>query len=474
MIFVVALMTAWTGRDRSIGNRLYLAAYGLVFLFFAYDEYHIVHEGIPNWRLVYGVAGGGIVAFAVVMMARSDRRERIWYGWLAAGPTVMALGAIAVDTIQHPSYGLLYTLCEDLGFDFLGSCKIYALEESLEFLGAWLTLIAVLGLFSASAPTPRPRVRRALYAWPALWILALLHYPVFLLLEAPLSAQGASVIFDSGGPKTDIELHGYNVEETEGTVAVQLYTYARYHAHFLLGYSVHLVDQVNGESIASSDKNWERWVGPRLGPGYRHAHRERLVLQIPPEAPPNRALWLVLTLWSERDGEYEKKAIVSSDHRLLSDTQAILMELVIPAKSAFPSASTRMTAFEEGLSLEAVELPNTVQAGDTLHIPFAWRAEADGGEEYIQFLHFVHEESGKQWGYDQQPLGARLPTRLWYAGLADSETWEVSVPADLGLGRYAVFTGLYGSSDQGRVPVSDADGRLLADARVPLGTIVID
>ena len=102
-----------------------------------------------------------------------------------------------------------------------------------------------------------------------------------------------------------------------------------------------------------------------------------------------------------------------------------------------------------------------------------WETTADGEEDWVQFLHFVHEETGALWNHDQQPLGARLPTRLWYEGLRDTETWQITIPEDLAPGRYAVYTGLYRLSDLARLPVSDADGMPLPDARVPLGSITI-
>ena len=92
----------------------------------------------------------------------------------------------------------------------------------------------------------------------------------------------------------------------------------------------------------------------------------------------------------------------------------------------------------------------------------------------MQFLHFSHEESGEWWVYDQQPLGPRLPTRLWYSGLADSEIWQVPLPADLAPGRYTIFTGLYRTRDQQRVPASDSEGKSWLDARVRLGILTID
>jgi len=92
----------------------------------------------------------------------------------------------------------------------------------------------------------------------------------------------------------------------------------------------------------------------------------------------------------------------------------------------------------------------------------------------VQFLHLRHEDSGAWWGYDQQPLGARLPSRLWYDGLFDSETWEIPVPAELAPGVYAVYTGLYRSSDQERLPATDADGRPFVNGRIPLGRLSLE
>jgi len=60
------------------------------------------------------------------------------------------------------------------------------------------------------------------------------------------------------------------------------------------------------------------------------------------------------------------------------------------------------------------------QLGETVTEGPLLLAESDGREEYVQFLHLGHEESGEWQVYDQQPLGARLPTRLWYSGLVDS------------------------------------------------------
>ena len=134
-------------------------------------------------------------------------------------------------------------------------------------------------------------------------------------------------------------------------------------------------------------------------------------VEIPPQAPANRALWVVLTLWREKDGEYVLQEILASDHRLLSDTQVILDELIIPSPSASSSADA-LAVFDNGFTLDAVDLPEYARAGEALSLPFAWLSEEQGREDYIQFLHLGHQESGTWWVYDQQPLGPRLPTPL--------------------------------------------------------------
>ena len=103
-----------------------------------------------------------------------------------------------------------------------------------------------------------------------------------------------------------------------------------------------------------------------------------------------------------------------------------------------------------------------------------WRADAAGEHDYTQFLHLVHEETGELWAFDQQPLGARLPTRLWYSGLADTEIWRIPLPAGLAVGRYQVWTGLYRTDELERLGASDAAGAPYPDARVPLGALAIE
>ena len=405
--------------------------------------------------------GAAMVLATTLVALRSPRRAQLWHGCLLAGLSFIAMGGLVLDELPE--------ICGNLGFLRIEGCLNFQTpEEVIELLGGWLALVAMLGQFSDEIPTPQARVRRLLYALPALWILLLTHQSLIPDLELRLMARPASVQFES-----EVHLQGYRIESAEGAYNIRLFVAAHGWYYPGLGYSVHLVDQSSGESVASRDAYVDQQpVGRLLAPGGAHIYRQLIEVQIPPQAPANRALWVVLTLWREKDGEYELQEILASDHRLLSDSQVVLGEIVLPAVSAGPAPVT-LAVFDNGFSLDAVDLHERARPGETLTIPVFWRSEVAGREDFVQFLHFSHNESGAWWGHDLQPLGPRLPTRLWYSGLADSEIWQVPLPADLAPGRYTVFTGLYRTSDQQRVPASDADGTPWLDARVPLGMMTI-
>ena len=168
-----------------------------------------------------------------------------------------------------------------------------------------------------------------------------------------------------------------------------------------------------------------------------------------------------------------RQDITKSNFPLLGDNQIILSELVLE-DSGGPPASSPIARFEPGVVLEGAEIPDGGQSGASLTLQFDWRSDLDLDTDYNQFLHFRHEESGAYWVYDQQPLGRRLPTRLWYKNLADSETWRIPLPSDLAPGPYMLYTGLYRASDFERLPASAADGAPYTDNRIPVGRLTID
>ena len=455
----VLLLMVWPAPAPS--QRLYCLGIGLLFVFLALDEYFLLHERIHNWTRVYAALGAAVVGATLLYTARAPRPE-----WLAR---LSLLPGLAVAAAGAMIFNFLPETCVKLDFVRLSGCLDFLfLGEALELIGVWLSLAAALGMFSAVTRTGKRRVQLALYALPLLWIALLIYDPILLRLELKFLATPTAIALES-----DTSIHGFRRERQARDITFQLYASTPQGAYIGLGYSIHLIDQVTGESIASSDKHAGSQLSFKLDSDFTHIYRQRMRLELPADAPRNRALWAVLTLWRKDGDAFQRQAIRQSDRRQLSDTQVVLDELVLPAEP--PAAITNPIArFANGFSLEAAVMPQRLQPGATMEVAFSWRAESEINEDYTQFLHFIHERSGEQIVFDQEPLGARLPTRLWHKGLADSETWALPLPADLAPGRYQAFTGLYRSRDLERAAASSAQGTPLLNAQVPLGSLMVE
>ena len=425
------------------------------------DEQFQIHEGMRDIFYAHLTLGALLTAATLAAAMRSPKAERIWHGCLIAGLGISALGAIVLDSNQQ--------ICNIFGL-YTGCPRLSLVEETLELLGIWLAFVAALGLFQGVIPAPSRFVRRALYALPGLWALMIIAFALYPRLELRWHAQPAALEFKSG-----ISIKGYAIEASQDATRLRLYASARQADYLGAGYSIHLVDQASGNSIASQDawahRHQSLWY---FGPDYRPLYRQTMQVARPPQAPSNRALWVVLSLWRKKwDGSYPPLKLASSDRQQLSDTQVVLGELVYRDFSAAPEQDA-LAVFANGFQLAALDMLPAAAAGATLDIAFHWRASEDSRQDYTQFLHFAHADSGNYWGFDQMPLGPRLPTRLWYAGMADSQTWQVALPVDLAPGRYTVYSGLYRQDNLQRLQVSDARGNPFQDMRFPIGSLMIN
>jgi len=461
LVGAVTLLTSWLAIERPTWQRLCAAGIGLVFLFLALEEFLDTKYPVPDWPLHYAMLGAALAAIAAIIALRSPWGIRLWFILLIAGLSFVGAGAILFDALSG--------ICNYVLFVYVDGCLNRSiLEESLELLGSWLTLVAMLGWFSYTVPKPGPRLRLVLYALPVVWLLICFAISPVPGFKFSLPAEPVSVRFESG-------LHLYGYQPNDQRLPASAFIWVSPQAvEAGLGFSVHLVDQVTGESIASRNEYADRvHLGFLSGKSYTPVYEQPLALQIPPRAPRNRALWVVMSVWRKSGKDFVYQKVLESDRRLLTDTQVVVDELVLRAEHAPPPA-TPVASFDGGISLDGFDLPARVHAGETMQVAFRWRMNGETREDYAQFLHVVHQESGAQWSFDQQPLGPRLPTRLWYSGMVDSETWDLSLPADLASGRYAVLTGLYRQSDLERLPVKNADGAPFTDAIVPLGSLTID
>ncbi len=487
LVGLLALAVSRRDSETAAWRRLYFIGLGLVFLFIAMDDYtglfkSSLYTPWVKWKQGYIILGAATAALTLAMALRARHGDRIWYVCLLLGLSLIGTAGLEIDNMSR--------YCGVLGIFRLDDCLTYQpLEEGMEALGTWLSLLAVLGLYTGSRYQPAFLPRRALV--PILVFVAGLLASYALQLPQELRrlalryelanhSQAASVSFESGlkllGFRTESEkwYEGYGGDRYV-TVGLYVSSMRRSFADGLLGFGIHLVEQVTGESVAGLDAR----AGGKRGiwlfdTENSSTYRQWMEFEISDKITPiNRALWIVLTVWSERDGEFIRQRVLASDLKQLGEAQVVLGELVREAESP-PSAQVPLARFENGLKLIAAELPERARAGETMPLTLRWRSDGGGHEDFAQFLHFVHQDTGEWWGYDQQPLGPRLPTRLWYSGLADSETWQAPLPDDLPAGRYAVYTGLYRTRDLMRIPATDGQGQRFPDSRIELGLILIE
>ena len=460
LVGFAALLVAWTARRRARWQRLFYAGLAILFVFLAADEFYLFHEDDEaGFALAYAGLGLTAAALTLLVAARSGIRERRWHLSFLIGLALSAFGAFGIDKALYA--------CDQWAFLRLDKCLyLVPLEEACELLGIWLALLAMLGVLSERAMSKR--ILRALLAWSLVWLLLLFLWSFAPRLEQSLWSTRAEAEFASG-----TRLQGYRIEKREGDILAHLFAEAHQADYPWLGYTVVLVDQVTGAELARRDRFSRGQLLWYMGAGWRSLYRETVQVLLPPDLPQNRAYWIALTQWRERDGLYATQALERSDLPSLSGMQLVLGEYLRPDMQS-AAAGPPLAKFSNGYHLMSADLPSSAKAGDGLPITFAWQSDAEGTEDLIQFLHLGHSESGEWWVYDQEPLGARLPTRLWYAGLADSETWTVPLPEDLAAGEYHAFTGLYRHSDKERLAVADAAGEAWADRRVALGSITME
>lgn len=469
LVAAYSLLIAWLARAAPIWQRLYFLGLGAVFLYLAGDELFVLHEGMPNWAIYYAGAGAVIVTATLIVAWRSPRRARIWHGSFLVGLAISAFGAIVLEHLRFPD------TCRALGLYYIDRCLLKYIEEPMEFLGIWLALVAMLGFMFELAPSSKRRPRLLHLGLPILALVAI------VLTSDPDLSSVSKKIRRTGAVDAELRyeagarVYGYQTELAADAAILEstLWLSAPPFSYAGLGYSIHLLDQAEGSTLASRDEYVTVDAGSVLGPFYQPIFRQTLQLSLPPETRVNRAYWVALRLWRERDGAFVSQKALASDRRTLSDTQVLLDEIVVPAAPVATSGLPR-ARFDKGFVFYAADAPASASPAETLNLEMTWRADADGEHDYTQFLHLVNEETGALFAFDQQPLGARLPTRLWYSGLADTETWVIPLPADLDPGRYQFWTGLYRAADQKRLGASDAAGTPYPDARVSLGAINIE
>ncbi len=459
----LALTIGLRNKPRVLLRTGYWLLFAVGFFTLALDEILVLHERWGGMYVLY-VIGGVVLLVGGILEAR--RRARLTIGisflWIFGGLSIAFLCAKYLDRLPQLQCWNDLGICFILGF----------WEENAELLGVLSALTGLLAYAGATIPVS---------ARGSTTKIALASFAISIVITRALFWQVPRVELHTIAHPLRIEPDFANLEalgfrwdipRASGRSTVFLYLRSADSLTQKFGFSIEVLDQTTARLLVKQDE-WNQISARDWLPG--RIYRQRVDFQLLyDDIPTDRALWLALTLWRKEGEAYPPLTITASDQHLLSDTQVVLGEYVFPAaeQGALPDDALDYR-FGNNFALRGAEIPANARTGDTLAIPFTWQAVSDSTEDWVQFLHFVHEETGALWNHDQQPLGARLPTRLWYEGLRDTEAWQITLPADLASGNYAIYTGLYRLSDLARLPVSDVDGLPLPDARVPLGYLTI-
>ena len=408
-----SVMIAWQARSRPNWQRLYFLGLGAAYLYLTLDELFVLGEGLRYWAIYYTGAGLAIAAMTVNVARRSPRPARLWFACFLVGLALSALGAIALKNLHFPQ------ACRLLGLYYIDNCLLTYVEEPMKYLGNWLALLATMGLLSALAPAPKRGPRLLLYGLPALALLAIVNFG-----DPDLS----QVMRRSGAVETDLKfaaderVYGYQIEIARDAdhIEATLWLSAQPFDYEGLGYSIQLMDLASRETLASRDENVTVLAGAVLGPFYMPIFRQSVQLSLPPEARANRAYWVLLRLWREKQGTFASQNVLNSDRQTLGDRQVLLTELVVPAAPIDAPAVAR-ARFDNGFALYAADVPESASPAETLSLAMTWRAEAEDRE--IEFSKPSTDGRKRKTARITRSFSILFMKRLPHGGYSTSRPW---------------------------------------------------
>ncbi|MCP4539319.1 MAG: phospholipid carrier-dependent glycosyltransferase [Chloroflexi bacterium] len=118
------------------------------------------------------------------------------------------------------------------------------------------------------------------------------------------------------------------------------------------------------------------------------------------------------------------------------------------------------------IHLRGFDLDRTQAApGGTLPITLYWQADGPTDLDYTIFIHLVGPDGRSYGQVDQFPGAGAAPTTSWALGQVTVDAINLPVAPDAPAGQYHVAFGMYNAASGGRLPITDASGRLLPDGR---------
>ncbi len=120
--------------------------------------------------------------------------------------------------------------------------------------------------------------------------------------------------------------------------------------------------------------------------------------------------------------------------------------------------------FADKIRLHGYDLPDSVQAGEALHITSYWECLQPMAESYYVFAHLQDEEGHLVTQQDDLPVMGLFPTDEWEPGDFIRDEHVLSLPPFILPGRYRLHVGWYLMGRDQPLPVQDGAGNPQAGA----------
>ncbi|MAU09374.1 MAG: hypothetical protein CL607_06110 [Anaerolineaceae bacterium] len=146
----------------------------------------------------------------------------------------------------------------------------------------------------------------------------------------------------------------------------------------------------------------------------------------------------------------DKRATLESVHVDESGDFAIWQ---VTLDQAILSAPT--LTFGDGVQLAALDLPTSAQAGETLIIALAFRADSVLAEDYNGFVQLWGTpsplEGGPLWAQQDLRLCEPFPSSQWQPQDLIVQSWELKLPQEIPGGSYQIMAGVYNTQTDVRL-----------------------
>ncbi len=170
-------------------------------------------------------------------------------------------------------------------------------------------------------------------------------------------------------------------------------------------------------------------------------------------------------------GNVPLSVVLASGQRVSLDSLAVEAHTLPPAPAAVPVLANPVNrSFDGRALLTSYDVaPNPATAGQAVTINLQWKAQQPFAQDYTVFVHLLDAADKVVAQRDSQPQSGKSPTVQWSPGQTINDSYELTLPASVTPGDYAVEVGMYLQSTGDRLHLQDA----LSEDHLILGKVTV-